>query len=66
MTDLRASVVCFAQLTISYRSGVSARDGFSKTLLKPKLIAPEICILVLAIFGFFSNEARKEVYFFVW
>lgn len=36
----------------------------SKTFLKPKYIATVISIFGLVVFGFYSNEARKEVYFF--
>lgn len=32
-------------------------------MLKLKLIAAAISILGLAVFGFFANEARKEVYY---
>ena len=35
----------------------------SKTFLAPKFIAVAISILAVIVFGFFSNEARKEVYF---
>lgn len=35
----------------------------SKTFLKPKYIATGISIFMLVVFGFYSNEARKEVYF---
>ncbi len=35
----------------------------SKTLLNPKYIATIISIFILVVFGFYSNEARKEVYF---
>ncbi|MGP9800930.1 hypothetical protein [Rheinheimera sp. NSM] len=35
----------------------------SKIMLKLKLIAAAISILGLLIFGFFANEARKEVYY---
>ena len=35
----------------------------SKTFLKPKFIATVISILSLVAFCFYSNEARKEVYF---
>lgn len=35
----------------------------SKTFLKPKYTATGISIFMLVVFGFYSNEARKEVYF---
>ena len=35
----------------------------SKPFLKPKYIATVISIFSLVAFGFYSNEARKEVYF---
>ncbi len=35
----------------------------SKTFLKPKYTATCISIFMLVVFGFYSNEARKEVYF---
>ena len=35
----------------------------SKTFLAPKFVAAASIILALFVFGFFSNEARKEVYF---
>jgi len=39
------------------------RKMSSKTFLKPKYIATVISIFSLVAFGFYSNEARKEVYF---
>ena len=35
----------------------------SKTFLEPKFIAAVIFILSLVAFCFYSNEARKEIYF---
>ncbi|MFC3094234.1 hypothetical protein DRW07_14900 [Alteromonas sediminis] len=34
-----------------------------KTLLNRKVIISFTCVLALVILGFFSNEARKEIYF---
>lgn len=35
----------------------------SKIFLKPKYTVTGISIFILVVFGFYSNEARKEVYF---
>lgn len=34
-----------------------------KDILKPKFIVVTICLLALAVFGFFSYQARNEVFY---